>query len=182
MKPIFKYSGGKSREAKFITSLINKNKYSRIVEPFCGGAAISFYLEMPALVTDIRKDILITFNVVKDKEGYEILQNRCNELSKELDIKKLEEVFYYQRDKMWCKGDELDVAWRFIVIRQLVFSGIDRINQKTGKENAPFGWYKQFKCNLSKKHHTLLQTWEIKQQPLYETLIKETLFFVILLI
>lgn len=167
MKPIFKYSGGKKREAKYIASLMGQ--HDRIVEPFCGSAALSFYLEKPALVTDVRKDVITTLNVVKSKELYPQLQKRCDDLSQVTAIEDLERVFYQQRDEMWGCTDTLDIAWRFIVIRQLVFSGMDRINVKTGKENAPFGWYKQFKCNLSPAHHDLLQTWEIKCQAFEET-------------
>ena len=168
MKPIFKYSGGKSREAKFISSL-TKNEHLRTVEPFCGSAAMSFFYEKPALVTDIRKDVITTLQTVKDKNLYPALQRRVDELSKETNIEKLEKHFYEQRDDMWGCSDPLDVAYRFIVIRQLVFSGIDRINTKTGKENAPFGWYKQFKCHLSSAHHELMQSWEIKQQEFSQT-------------
>lgn len=168
MKPIFKYSGGKKREAKFLATLVDPNS-KRIVEPFCGGAALSFYLEKPALVADVRKDVITTLNVVKDAALYPEFQRRCDDLSKVTDVTELERTFYAQRDDMWQCDEPLDVAWRFIVIRQLVFSGMDRINAKTGKENAPFGWYKQFKCNLSRAHHDLLQTWEIRQQPFEHT-------------
>lgn len=168
MKPIFKYSGGKKRESKFITSLID-NDFLRVVEPFAGSAAVSFLLEKPALIADVRKDVILTFLAVKSKKNYPKLQKRCDELSKITDVSLLEKEFYHQRDDMWGCVDELDVAWRFIVIRQLVFSGIDRINIKTGKENAPFGWYKAFKCNLSLEHHELLQLWDIRQQEFNET-------------
>jgi DNA adenine methylase len=168
MKPIFKYSGGKKRESKFIASLTGDD-HLRTVEPFAGSAALSFYYEKPALVADVRKDVIATFKAVQDPVLYPQLQARCDALSLVTDIKELERAFYAQRDEMWGCTDVLDIAWRFIVIRQLVFSGMDRINVKTGKENAPFGWYKQFKCNLSLAHHELLQTWEVAQQPFEQT-------------
>ena len=44
MKPLVKYQGGKSREIKIISQLMPK-EYNRIVEPFCGGAAVSLHFE-----------------------------------------------------------------------------------------------------------------------------------------
>lgn len=40
MKPIFKYSGGKSKEVKNILALMPEG-IERIVEPFAGGAAFA---------------------------------------------------------------------------------------------------------------------------------------------
>lgn len=168
MQPIFKYSGGKKRESKFIAGLMG-TEHTRTVEPFCGSAALSFYFNKPALVADVRSDVVTTLNVVKNPELYPELQCRCDKLSSVTDVKVLETEFYVQRDDMWKCTDPLDVAWRFIVIRQLVFSGMDRINLKTGKENAPFGWYPRFKCNLSLEHHQLLQSWDIRLQPFDQT-------------
>ena len=48
MKPIFKYSGGKTRELKRINEIIVGIKFDRVVEPFVGGGAFSFDQEKPA--------------------------------------------------------------------------------------------------------------------------------------
>jgi DNA adenine methylase len=170
MKSPFKYSGGKSREAKFLTSLVNVNSTQRIVEPFAGSAAFAFFLEKPALISDVRKDVITTLEVIQDNKLYPLLQEKLDSLRRETDIKLLEKEFYVQRDQFWKSENKLEIAYRFIVIRQLVFSGIDRINIKTGKENAPFGWYPHFKCHLSDAHHKLLQNWEIKLQSFEKTL------------
>ena len=53
MKPLVKYQGGKSREIKIISQLMPK-EYNRIVEPFCGGAAVSLYFEKPAVLCDTK--------------------------------------------------------------------------------------------------------------------------------
>jgi len=65
MKPIFKYSGGKSRELKTIKSLLPK-EFKRIVEPFSGSAAVSFGLEIPAILSDLRENNIKTFEAVRD--------------------------------------------------------------------------------------------------------------------
>jgi len=168
MKPFFKYSGGKSREAKLIASFFQKN-FTRIVEPFCGSCAISFHLERPALVADSRDDIINVLKVVQNPQTYIILQKRIDMLKKITDKIELEKTFYHWRDKMWKTENILDKAFRFLVIRQLVFSGMDRINS-SGKENAPFGWYKKFNCRLGIEHHNILKNWEIVYQSFEETL------------
>ena len=156
MKPIFKYSGGKSRELKTIKKLLPDN-FNRVVEPFAGSAAVSFGIEKPMVLNDIRHNNMATFRAVQNKEYFEQLMDWISHLST-LSVDELEKVYYEQRDGMWQKCEtDLDYAKRWIVIRQLTFSGIDRINGKTGKFNAPFGWYKKFNCNLSLDHHKLLK-------------------------
>ena len=43
MKPIVKYQGGKTKELKRIVPLLPE--YTRMVEPFAGGAAVAFNQE-----------------------------------------------------------------------------------------------------------------------------------------
>lgn len=168
MHPIFKYSGGKRRELKRIIPLL-PTSFERVVEPFCGSAALAFKLERPALVADTRRDVIVTLRAVKDPLTYSALQTRLDVLQAVTDRKELEREFYRQRDEMWGCTDAVDIAYRFIVIRQLVFSGMERHNS-SGKENAPFGWYERFKCPLSIEHHQLLQSWQIEQQDFEATL------------
>lgn len=39
----FPYIGGKSKEIRYITDLIDIKKYTTIIEPFCGSSAFSYY-------------------------------------------------------------------------------------------------------------------------------------------
>ena len=158
MKPIFKYSGGKSRELKRIVPLLPK-EYNRVVEPMAGGAGVFFALEKPGLLGDIRTNNMSVYRVVRSEDSYKELQEFVDEL-KTKDVEELKDIFYYHRDDMYPPTNDMDMAKRWIVIRQLVFSGIDRIN-KSGKFNAPFGWYKKFNCNLSIDHHNLLKETEL---------------------
>lgn len=169
MKAIYKYSGGKTREAKFLSTLAPKN-FTRLVEPFAGSCAFAFHMEKPALVSDVREDVVTCLQVAKDPVKFVELQRRVEELRAISGKANLEPHFYKWRDDMWKAADPIDRAFRWIVIRQLVFSGMDRVNNKTGKENAPFAWYDNFKCNLSNLHHQLLQNWDIKLQSFDVTL------------
>lgn len=200
MKPIFKYSGGKSKEVKNILALMPEG-IERIVEPFAGGAAFAFACEKPAILGDIRENVITTYKVVADESKYKDLQNLLDPLrelkdspmdkedqrsreEKALDdtwltnTKKREKLFYELRDGMWdkdkaCLKEEItdtEQALRWIFIRQQVFSGVDRCN-RSGKMNGPFGWYNTFNCNLSDQHHAFLKNdCEIYLQSFEETI------------
>lgn len=160
MKPAFKYSGGKSKELKHIIPLLPEFS-GRLIEPFAGGAALSFKLERPAVLTDIRENVI---------NCYRVLATRFNEINshieywKTLTIEEREKLYYHYRDNEFKNQDELIKALRWIFIRQQVFSGMDRVNAKTGKMNGAFGWYKSFSTNISEKHSEFLNTCEIKLQ------------------
>ena len=73
MKPIFKYSGGKTRELKRINEIISEVQFDRVVEPFMGGGAFSFNQEKPALVSDIRTHNMDVYRAVKDEGQFKLL-------------------------------------------------------------------------------------------------------------
>ena len=94
MKPVIKYQGGKTRELP----LIDKYKpaaFSRIVEPFCGGAAVSFYYGIDCLLNDINPMLINLYKVIQS-ENYSHVQNRINQL-KTFDHDALEPVYYAAR-------------------------------------------------------------------------------------
>lgn len=124
-------------------------------------------MEIPAFVSDIRHDVVNALNVIKN--DWSNLSSMLEKLKLETNVLKLKEEFYDQRDNMWQSTNDLERAYRFMVIRQLVFSGMDRIG-KSGKENAPFAWYERFKTNCSNEHHDLMKTWTIKEQDFEKTL------------
>ena len=164
MKPIFKYSGGKTRELKIINEIISGIKFDRVIEPFAGGAAFSFDQEKPSLVSDIRSNNVDVYKAVQDEFQFKTLLNKVDETKEETDKKKLESIFYYWRDEKYNNCDTLwEKAFRWIIFRELCFSGMDRVNNKTGKFNVPYGWYPKFTTKLSAEHHDLLKTWELKE-------------------
>lgn len=168
MKPAFKYSGGKSKELKFINHLLPTG-FDRVIEPFAGGAALSFHLEKPAVLADIRENVINCYQVLADKESFPYVMDTI-ELWKSMSVEDREKLFYEFRDECYEDTNPYVKALRWIFIRQQVFSGMDRVNQKTGKMNAPFGWYKSFSCNISKDHHKFLKTCKIKLQSFEKTI------------
>ena len=157
MKPIVKYQGGKSKELPLIKQLL-PNQFTRVVEPFCGGAAVSFGLGYNSLMSDINRDVINLYSVVANESLYPNLQVRVNEL-KTLEHDDLEKEFYAARDVInssWESLNSYTRALSYIILRQLCFSGMERYNAK-GEFNVPFGHYKRFSCNLSPDHHEYLK-------------------------
>ena len=161
MKPIFSYAGNKYKEANYIKSLM-PNNWNRIVEPFGGSAAFSFALETThALIGDVRENNIITLEKFQ-QDGPKILEyfNSIKDYTK----KELEQLFYYNRDELFGTEDPILQAQRWIVIRNLCYSGLDRINEKTGKYNVSFGFRNNMPWNGTHQHYELIQDWEFKLQ------------------
>lgn len=154
VKPIVKYQGGKSREIKFIKEIMPPS-YNRIIEPFCGGAAVSFHFGVPALLTDVNWQVINLYRIVASAV-YEDLQRFVDQV-KTFDHDQLEKLFYHSRDIINNSDNygSFDNATAYIVVRQLCFSGMERYSSK-GEFNVPFGHYKRFACNLSEEHHKFL--------------------------
>ena len=85
MKPIFKYSGGKTRELKRINKIISGIEFDRVVEPFAGGAAFAFAQEKPALISDIRSNNIDVYKAVQDETEFKTLLNKVEETKKVTD-------------------------------------------------------------------------------------------------
>ena len=157
MKTIIKYQGGKSKELPTIKQLL-PSQFNRVVEPFCGGAAVSFGLGYSSLMSDINRDVINLYSVVANNELYPQLQLKV-EYMKGLDHDDLQQEYYAAREvinQSWGHTDQLQRALAYIIVRQLCFSGMERYNAK-GEFNVPFGHYKKFSCNLSKDHHNFLK-------------------------
>lgn len=151
MKPLVKYQGGKSRELKIIKELMPR-EYNRIVEPFCGGAAVSFNFEKPAVLCDTNFDIINLYQAVGDNKG---MMRLCHEMRRlrEFEHDQLEQRFYDSRDEINRDFDPDNTtkwsrALSYMSVRQLCFSGMERYNS-SGKFNVPFGHYKKFASNLT---------------------------------
>jgi DNA adenine methylase len=162
MKPVIKYQGGKSKELPLIKEML-PSQFERVVEPFCGGAAVSFGLRYPALLSDINRDVINLYSVIANEELYPQLQVKV-EYIKTLDHDDLQKEYYAAREAIiqpWDCVDELQRALSYIIVRQLCFSGMERYNAK-GEFNVPFGHYKKFACNLSPDHHNFLKKCDIR--------------------
>jgi DNA adenine methylase len=170
LKPMFKWSGGKSRELPFIHEILPPIE-GKVIEPFIGGGAFFLSLKKESIINDNDPSVVNFYKVVKEKDTYEqlkaMLENTkklglSSELSKEqcrTQSGNLCNLYYNSRDILNSDDREKDrVLWAhsFLVVRQLCFSGMHRVGN-TGKFNVPFGWYKEFTTNLCDDHHKFLQ-------------------------
>tara|TARA_Y100000996_G_C22510217_1_gene638051 strand:- start:40 stop:903 length:864 start_codon:yes stop_codon:yes gene_type:complete len=155
MKPIIKYQGGKSRELPIIREL-TPEKFNRVIEPFCGGAAVSLDYEKPSVLNDLNSAVINLYRVISGSDYYK-LQSKIDEI-KTFEHDNLSEEYYKSRDIINSPKTHTSLEWAiaYVVVRQLCFSGMERYNSK-GDFNVPFGHYKKMSCNLSLKHHNFFK-------------------------
>ena len=154
MKPIVKYQGGKTRELPLIKSLLPRT-YDTVLEPFCGGAAVSFALADRCILNDMNDALINMYRQVSHPTTFHDVFAHVNWL-KTLEHDDLSVEYYKARD--YINGKHVDPykwAISYITVRQLCFSGMERYN-KAGKFNVPFGHYKKFSCNLDWNHMKFL--------------------------
>jgi DNA adenine methylase len=137
MKPLVKWSGGKSDELANITPHIPKT-FLLYLEPFIGGGALYFHLQPEnAIVSDVHKELVDLYQSIKDGLANEIhtfMENHPNN----------EETYYKVRSIK--PQSQLENAKRFFYLRKTCFRGMLRYNKK-GEFNIPFGRYKT--CNYN---------------------------------
>jgi len=157
LKPLVKWSGGKSDEIKLFEKYFPEN-YDKYIEPFIGGGSVYFYLNHNnAVISDVHKELIDLYKTIGNGKGQDIYNF--------MEISPNEENTYYEiRDKMEI-NDELDSAKRFYYQRKTCFRGMLRYN-KNGKFNIPFGKYKTINYNelLNKDYENLLNKTEILNQ------------------
>ena len=174
MKPLFKWSGGKTREIKNILQYL-PNKFDTYYEPFVGGGALWLHLEHEkCVVNDNYQDVTNFYRVLK-KDGEKLIKvlseithdyNSSDKETKQQMQLLSERIYYKYRES--APDNDFDKAVKFYVLRQLSFSGMLRFN-KQGDYNVPFGWYKKMKAvdfeyeklkPLLKRTNILNQDWK----------------------
>ena len=154
LKPLIKWSGGKSDEIKLFKDHFPET-YDKYIEPFIGGGSVYFYLNPDnAVINDVHNELIDLYKAIADgkgKEIYEFMRQTPND----------EETYYKVRDKMDI-NDYLDRAKQFYYQRKTCFRGMLRYN-KNGKFNIPFGRYKtiNFEELLNEDYEILLKRTEI---------------------
>ena len=158
LKPIIKWSGGKSDEIKLFKKYI-PHTYNIYLEPFIGGGAVYFYTNpKKAVISDVHPELIDLYQSIKDgfsEDIYNFMVNNKND----------EETYYKIRDEMVINS-KLDNAMRFYYQRKTCFRGMLRYN-KSGKFNIPFGKYKNinFEELKNKNYEELLKRTDIYNKP-----------------
>jgi len=150
LKPLVKWSGGKSDEIKMFEKYFAEN-YSKYIETFVGGGSVYFYLNPTnAVINDVHMELIDFYKNIGNGKGQEIFDFMKENPNDEI-------TYYKIRDEMII-NDSLDSAKRFYYQRKTCFRGMLRYN-KNGKFNIPFGKYKSINYNelLNDNYEKLLQ-------------------------
>lgn len=172
-KPFVKWVGGKRQ---LLEQFRKMNLYppedfdpenSRYFEPFVGGGAVFFdLLPEEGFLSDLNKELVTTYNVIKNDLEKLIVSLKKHKTDKEYFLK----IRAHDPNKL----SDVAVASRFIFLNRTCFNGMYRVNSKGGF-NVPFGKYSNpLICdedNLQKVSKAL-QNIDIKYQDYKEVLKK----------
>lgn len=178
MKPMLKYSGGKSKELKYYLKYMENETYDRYFEPFLGGGATYFSLNpKQAIVNDLNSKLIDFYMDVKN--NYDLLKTELYQLEdmyiknqKEYEffrkltpnekvVNRNEDLYYKIRKEFNYPTNEFLKGTVYFFINKTAYSGMIRYNKK-GEYNVPFGRYKNFNTDLiTKEHNELLQRTKI---------------------
>jgi DNA adenine methylase len=134
VRPPLKWAGGKRWQVPYLQALWQPHRRRRLVEPFCGGLAVTLGLGPDgALLNDVNPH-LINF--------YRWLQNG---LLIDIEMANDETLFYQHRDRFNALlatggGETRDAASLFYYLNRTGFNGLCRFN-RAGLFNVPFGRY-----------------------------------------
>ncbi|MDB4280683.1 Dam family site-specific DNA-(adenine-N6)-methyltransferase [Flavobacteriaceae bacterium] len=129
-KPLLRWVGGKTWSLPLLSKLASKIVFKNYFEPFFGGGAFyfSFNQKEKSYLSDINKELIITYNTIKN-EPKRIIDELKN-------FQNTKDFYYELRDKIF--ENEIMIASRFIYLNKTSFNGIYRVNMQ-GKYNVPYG-------------------------------------------
>jgi DNA adenine methylase len=136
LRPPLKWAGGKRWQLPHLRPLWELHAQRRLVEPFCGGLAVTLgLLPRRALLNDINPHVINFYRWLK------------RGLSTALPMENDERVYYTHRER--CnellaqgKAKSAEAAALFYYLNRTGYNGLCRFNQQGGF-NVPFGKYKR---------------------------------------
>lgn len=134
LAPALKWAGGKRWQLPHLRPLWEPQRSRRLVEPFCGGLAVTLGLAPDRALLNDANPHLINF--------YRWLQKG---LRIDLRMENDEALFYRHRDRFNAlltsgKGTTREAAALFYYLNRTGFNGLCRFN-RSGEFNVPFGRY-----------------------------------------
>ncbi len=172
-KPFVKWVGGKRqllnqfKRLNLYPPIAFDKKMGRYFEPFVGGGAVFFdLLPEKAYLSDLNKELVTTYNIIKS--DVELLIKLLKK------HKNTKNYFLKIRAQKVEKITDLQIASRFIYLNRTCFNGLYRVNSKGGF-NVPFAGNKNpLICDEEnlKKLSKALKNVEITNQDYKEVLKK----------
>lgn len=154
LKPPLKWAGGKRWLVPHLEPLWTQHQHRRLVEPFCGGLAVTLgLLPEQALLNDanthlvnfyrwLRRGLVISLEMRNDKALYYTYRKRFNRLisTGQENSREAAELFYY--------------------LNRTGYNGLCRFN-RSGGFNVPFGRYKRINYTTDfTPYRDVLAEWE----------------------
>lgn len=160
-RPFLKWAGGKTQLlaqfSKRLPSELKNGEITHYVEPFVGGGAVFFYLNLRypfshSTIFDVNEELILSYHVIKKSikkliDALEFLESEYV-LRNDEDRKRF---YYHVRDEFNRKKPNLNVkkyntdwierAAETIFLNHTCYNGLFRVNMK-GEFNVPFGRYK----------------------------------------
>ena len=160
-RPFLKWAGGKTQllaqVSKRLPSELKNGEITHYVEPFVGGGAVFFYLNLRypfshSTIFDVNEELILSYHVIKKSikkliDALEFLESEYV-LRNDEDRKRF---YYHVRDEFNRKKPNLNVkkyntdwierAAETIFLNHTCYNGLFRVNMK-GEFNVPFGRYK----------------------------------------
>lgn len=136
IRPPLKWAGGKRWLVPYLRTIWQKHAEKRLIEPFCGGLAVTLGLQPnQAVLNDINMHAINFYRWIQ--KG----------LHAKIEMKNERGLYYRQREKFneliqSGDGDSQEAAALFYYLNRTGYNGLCRFNKK-GKFNVPFGSYKQ---------------------------------------
>ncbi len=135
LKPPLKWAGGKRWQLPHLEPYLTSHRQRRLVEPFCGGLAVSIGLDpQHALLNDVNPHLINFYTWLK--KG----------LLSQVTMKNDKTLFYQHRDRFneLIKAEQISTpesASLFYYLNRTAYNGLCRFNRH-GSFNVPFGRYK----------------------------------------
>ncbi len=153
-KPPLKWAGGKRWLVPHLGPIWEAHHHRRLVEPFCGGLAVTLTLRPPrALLNDINPHLINFYRWLE--EGLRV----------EIPMRNDQGLYYAHRTRfnrlvVDGKGDGKEAAELFYYLNRTGYNGLCRFNRK-GEFNVPFGRYKRiaYETDFS-AYSAILAGWE----------------------
>ncbi len=160
-RPFLKWAGGKTQllaqVSKRLPSELKNGEITHYVEPFVGGGAVFFYLNLRypfshSTIFDVNEELILSYHVIKKSikkliDALEFLESEYV-LRNDEDRKRF---YYHVRDEFNRKkpnhnvnqyiADWKERAAETIFLNRTCYNGLFRVNMK-GEFNVPFGRYK----------------------------------------
>ncbi len=167
LPPPLKWAGGKRWQIPHLQAYWTREKQRRLVEPFCGGLAVTLGL-MPerALLNDINPHLINFYKWLK--RGLRISIEMAND----------ETHFYSHRERFngligTGKAQTKEAASLFYYLNRTGYNGLCRFN-RSGEFNVPFGSYKTINYRRSfAAYKSLLGDWEFVNAKFEQLLLEQ---------